>query len=1234
MTKKITLTILTGLLMLCLPNFSFAQYCIPTTNCTDGDGLINFEIGTFSNPSGCGSDLDSLGYSDFTALPGLDLAQGVPYTATFTSGFGSQQVSAWIDADNSQTFDAIELVLMDFPAGTVPAGAEITIPASLPIGSYTMRLQSAYNTPSSDDPCTMPNFGETEDYTVNVVAPPSCIPISGLMSPSASATEVTLSWTDNAGAAAWDIELVQAGGTPTGVPNSAYNDITNPVTVSGLNALTSYDFYVRADCSTDDANVSDWSGPITVTTACSSFAPPYYEAFDAPEVFGTLPDCWEQANAGTPTDGPMEFGSSTWGQDGLGNVGTSGAYRINLFTNTRSDWFITPEFDLTTGGPYQVEFDFAIVQYANQNATNLGSDDEVQFLVSTDAGLSWSALQVWTAADNVDPAGEKIIFDLAAYAGQTIKFAFYGTEGEVDDAEDNDISFDNFYVRTPPNCVDISGLTTGALTANTAEISWTENGSATLYDVEYVLAGEEPTGTPTLNDVSNPVTIMGLSATTEYDVYVRADCGGDDTDVSLYAGPITFVTECDVYAPPYLESFEDFVPECWSEASSGLPADGPMEPGAGSWAADGFGNVGNSGAARINIYSDFIEDWLLSPTFNLAGGNFQAEFDFALTQFANTNPSVLGSDDEVQFLISVDNGASWTAIQTWTAADNIPAEGQKLVYDLTAYADMNVKFAFFGTSGSVVDPEDNDIFVDNFYVRLPPTCVEVSGVAVTEVTSSSAVVSWTENGDATLYDVEIVAAGEMPTGTPTSAEVSNPLSLTDLTAVTSYDVYVRANCGAGDVSIFVGPISFTTACDSYLPDYIEDFTAGEIECWDEANSGDLSTGPMELGGGSWAQDGFANDGNVDAYRINIYSTFLSDWLLTPTIDLTASAAAQVEFDIALTNFATTDPGTLGSDDRIYFLVTADNGVTWANLDLWGSTTPVSNTGEHKVYDLAAYVGSEVRFAFYANDGEVNDAEDVDFFIDNFEVNAPVVPLTATATGTAAVCGDEATGSASATAEGGMSPYSYVWSNGEETQEITSLVPGTYSCVITDAAENAVTVEYSVAAGAVVTGAGTSTDETTLGSNDGAIDYTPAGGTAPYSFDWDNGSDTEDLTGLAPGVYCVISTDSNGCSSEESCFTIVEGTSAVNQITDLTKLMVAPNPVGNQSVNLNASFASAKNLTISLISSTGQVLQTVSFAATQEVNTQFDMSKYPASLYVLRLTDTDTQDVLVRRVVKK
>lgn len=59
-----------------------------------------------------------------------------------------------------------------------------------------------------------------------------------------------------------------------------------------------------------------------------------------------------------------------------------------------------------------------------------------------------------------------------------------------------------------------------------------------------------------------------------------------------------------------------------------------------------------------------------------------------------------------------------------------------------------------------------------------------------------------------------------------------------------------------------------------------------------------------------------------------------------------------------------------------------------------------------------------------------------------------------------------------------------------------------------------------------------------GNNDGAIDLTLEGATAPITYRWDNGANSQDLSNLAPGYYSVYIRDANNC-REKKTFEIGE-----------------------------------------------------------------------------------------------
>ncbi|WP_207425768.1 gliding motility-associated C-terminal domain-containing protein, partial [Pedobacter sp. SYSU D00535] len=133
-----------------------------------------------------------------------------------------------------------------------------------------------------------------------------------------------------------------------------------------------------------------------------------------------------------------------------------------------------------------------------------------------------------------------------------------------------------------------------------------------------------------------------------------------------------------------------------------------------------------------------------------------------------------------------------------------------------------------------------------------------------------------------------------------------------------------------------------------------------------------------------------------------------------------------------------------------------------------------------------------------------------------------------------------TGAIDITVTGGTSPYTYSWSNGATTEDLTGLAAGTYMVTVTDknnitATTSATITEPSGALAATVT---SKTDVFVKGASTGAIDITVAGGTAPYTYAWSNGATTEDLTGLAAGTYTVTVSDKNGITATTSA-TITE-----------------------------------------------------------------------------------------------
>jgi hypothetical protein len=127
------------------------------------------------------------------------------------------------------------------------------------------------------------------------------------------------------------------------------------------------------------------------------------------------------------------------------------------------------------------------------------------------------------------------------------------------------------------------------------------------------------------------------------------------------------------------------------------------------------------------------------------------------------------------------------------------------------------------------------------------------------------------------------------------------------------------------------------------------------------------------------------------------------------------------------------------------------------------------------------------------------------------------------------------GTVSTSIDGVSNPYSYLWSNGATTNNLTDLDFGQYIVTITDINNCTFIDTADVDLIDLLDGDISATTVTSAcGASDGAIDYNILSGTPPYSFLWNNGETTSSLTGIPAGSYSISIIDDKGC---EDYFTI-------------------------------------------------------------------------------------------------
>ncbi len=120
-------------------------------------------------------------------------------------------------------------------------------------------------------------------------------------------------------------------------------------------------------------------------------------------------------------------------------------------------------------------------------------------------------------------------------------------------------------------------------------------------------------------------------------------------------------------------------------------------------------------------------------------------------------------------------------------------------------------------------------------------------------------------------------------------------------------------------------------------------------------------------------------------------------------------------------------------------------------------------------------------------------------------------------------------------EGGVSPYTYDWSNSTTGPVNMNLTADTYTVTITDFNScfkiETIIIDQPIAP---LTTASSTTNVSCFGGSDGSITTNPSGGTSPYSYDWYDANNmilnnfSPNLTNIPAGDYSVVVTDENGC----------------------------------------------------------------------------------------------------------
>ena len=589
---------------------------------------------------------------------------------------------------------------------------------------------------------------------------------------SATSTDIYLSWMPGFQETSWELAYRPADTslwTTVGIVNN------NSYHFSDLTPDTRYHFRVTSLCS--DTNMTN---EIAYSTLCNTTPLPFTYGFeDFPSsTETTMPSCWYK-NTSNPYNTYYPYSTTSYSHSGNNSL---------YLYSTSSDhtYAVLPVFDAVTN---QLE----LTLWAFNNSTY--STPSFSVGVMTDPANFSTFTSLSTLEPSVPNEWQAYRISFSNYMGTAKHIAIAMT-----DNMSGSVYIDDIEVNIIRSCSPATHVTANAVGPYSADIVW-DSTDATEYVVEYGPTGFSHGSGNTVSVFNDHhVTLTGLTPNTAYDVYVATICYGDTANWSLL---YTFRTNClTIDTLPYTTSFED-IPSSWaSDMSSNFY---PCWTRANSTAsyqsvyiADAYPHNGSYG---INWYCNSYDQsfpLIALPEIDTASINL----DTLQLSFWAKRSSYTYNDDPTIAIGIISNPSS---VATFQAIDTITISNSDdwnlYVIPLTGhtYSGNHIALQSIPTSGNWT------AYLDDFTIEPAASCPFVGNLNATASSSTSALLTWSERGTASQYEV---AFDTSATATPTSSLTvyDTTANVTGLTTLTRYYFWVRAVCSENEYSEWVGPV--------------------------------------------------------------------------------------------------------------------------------------------------------------------------------------------------------------------------------------------------------------------------------------------------------------------------------------------------------------------------------------------------------------------------------------------
>ena len=782
---------------------------------------------------------------------------------------------------------------------------------------------------------------------------PACDAPTDMVVSNVSQTDATVAWAEGSNETSWELYVVTSGSSLEGITPTVVNN--NEYQLTGLQPGTSYDVFVRAICPGNTGFSSYLMG--SFETECNPMTElPYFNNFDSytgvtTGTVNNLPNCWNYLNNGTGSSYmgyPVIYNSSSYSQ--------SSPNALRFYTGTAStygdQYAILPSIDTVTYpvNTLQIAFDAAKYSTSYDNFT-------VVVGVISNPQSATTFVPVDTIYITETTHSHHVVY-FNHYEGSNGRICLYAPKNSGNTI--NGGTIDNLEISLAPSCFVVNNVEAVEVDQTSVTLNWIPNGNETGWNVEYKLSYDTVWSVESTN--AHPMTVQGLLPGTDYDFRVQADCGSE------YSNILTVSTECsDLTQLPYTESFDSYtastsgtvvnLPNCWHQIHLGWTSSTykayPIMYSNSTYAQSG------SNSLRFYSYTATGDQWAVMRSIDTLTYPIQSlQMTFSAREYSTSYP----------FELVIGVMSDFRDTSTFVPVQTISPTG-------TTYEDFTVYFRDYAGGGKYIamvakkpTSSYNAGNVDDIVLSLAPTCLPVTDLAATMVTTNSITVEWTPNGNETDWVVEYRSETD-DDWSQVFASTTPSATAQGLTPATYYSFRVKADCGNSEYSAWSDIIIAKTTCEGMTLPFVESFdsipgtttgTANNLpECWNHL-SGTYSSYagyPIVYSGSSYAYNG------NNSLRFYTYTSTSSDYgdqyAILPPVDETTNPINTLQLSFKARKYS--------SSYAVFTLIVgvmsnAENAATFVPVD----TVEISDLtyDDYTVY-FSNYTGLGNRIALMA-----------------------------------------------------------------------------------------------------------------------------------------------------------------------------------------------------------------------------------------------------------------------------